>query len=245
MKSTQARLDRFIRKITHKTPKEIRQLLLAKRIRIDGEIATTMNQQITQFSVVCVDQDMIQNNLPVYIMLHKPKGVVSATKDDKHTTVIDLIDHERKHELHIAGRLDFNSSGLLLLTNDGNWSRRLSTPKTQVHKRYHVQLAKHITPEYVTKFEEGIYFAYEDITTRPAHLIITSDFTAQISLTEGRYHQIKRMFGYFQNEVLALHRFAIGNLPLDNNLMPGESRVLTVEEAHAIFDNNTSKTLKK
>ena len=171
-------------------------------------------------------------------MLHKPKGVVSATKDDKHTTVIDLIQHERKHELHISGRLDFNSSGLLLLTNDGNWSRRLSAPKNQIHKCYHVQLDKKITPEYVKKFKEGIYFSYEKITTRPAHLTISSDFTAQVSLTEGRYHQIKRMFGFFQNEVLELHRFSVGNLSLDKNLMPGDSRLLTLEEAHAIFDHN-------
>lgn len=237
MKSTQARLDRFIRKLTHKTPKEIRQLLLEKRIHIDGKIATSMNQQITQFSVVCVDQHIIQNNLPIYIMLHKPKGVVSATKDNTHTTVIDLIHHESKHELHIAGRLDFNSSGLVLLTNDGNWSRRLSTPKNQIYKHYHVQLDKKITPEYVTKFKEGIYFSYENITTRPADLTITGDFTAQVRLTEGRYHQIKRMFGFFQNKVLELHRFSIGNLSLDKNLIPGNNRALTPEEAHSIFNN--------
>lgn len=237
MKSTQARLDRFIRKLTQKTPKEIRQLLLEERIRIDGKIASTMNQQVTQFSVVCIDQHVIQYNLPIYIMLYKPKGVVSATKDDQHTTVIDLIHHERKHELHIAGRLDFNSSGLLLLTNDGNWSRRLSSPKNQIRKHYCVQLDKKVTPEYVAKFQEGIYFAYENIITRPAYLTITDDYTAQISLTEGRYHQIKRMFGFFQNQVLELHRLSIGNLSLDKHLKPGDSRLLTFEEAHAIFDN--------
>lgn len=237
MKSTQARLDRFIRKLTQKTPKEIRQLLLEKRIRIDGQLASTMNQQVTQFSVVCIDQHVIQYNVPIYMMLHKPKGVVSATKDDKHTTVIDLIHHERKHELHIAGRLDFNSSGLLLLTNDGNWSRRLSTPKNQICKTYHVQLEKNITPDYVTTFEEGIYFSYENITTRPAHLTIKGDYCAQISLTEGRYHQIKRMFGFFQNQVLELQRLSIGNLSLDKHLKPGDSRLLTCEEVHAIFDS--------
>lgn len=236
MKSTQARLDRFIRKLTQKTPKEIRQLLLEKRIRIDGQIASTMNQQVTQFSVVCIDQHIIQYNVPIYLMLHKPKGVVSATKDNQHTTVIDLIHHERKHELHIAGRLDFNSSGLLLLTNDGNWSRRLSAPKNHIHKHYDVKLDKKVTPEYVAKFQEGVYFSYENITTRPAHLTITGDCTAQISLTEGRYHQIKRMFGFFQNQVLELHRVSIGHLSLDKNLKPGDSRLLTAEEVHAIFN---------
>jgi 16S rRNA pseudouridine516 synthase len=159
-------------------------------------------------------------------MLNKPKGVVSATKDAKHTTVLDLIDHPQKDELHIAGRLDFNSTGLVLLTNDGAWSRQISLPETKLTKTYEVTLSKPMTEAYITTFQQGIYFAYEGITTQPAQLEILSAYKARLSLVEGKYHQVKRMFGYFQNEVLSLHRISVGSMTL-NGLKEGESRVLS------------------
>lgn len=240
MKSTQSRLDRFIRKNTHYTPKQIRTLLIEKRIRIDGHVANSMNQLITQFSTVTVNDDKIQQNTPLYFMLHKPKGVVSATKDKEHTTVIDIMNNlPRKQELHIAGRLDFNTSGLMLLTNDGHWSRRLSSPGTKTPKHYHVTLENPLDEAYIEAFARGMYFAFENITTQTAHLEITSDFTANLCLTEGRYHQVKRMFGAFQNKVLELHRYAVGSVFLDEALQPGEYRQLTDKEIHNIFSDNS------
>ena len=167
-------------------------------------------------------------------MMHKPAGVVSATKDEKHRTVIDLLDRADRHQLHIVGRLDFNSSGLLLLTNNGRWSRQLTTPSNNIAKLYRVTLEKPITEEYVLAFSEGMYFPFEDITTRPAKLTIISEYVAEVSLIEGRYHQIKRMFGRFDNEVLTLHRLSIGNLSLDPSLLPGQSRELTDREVDHI-----------
>ncbi len=163
-------------------------------------------------------------------MLNKPRGVVSATKDVEHTTVLDLIQHPRKNELHIVGRLDFNTTGLMLLTNDGAWSRRISLPETKLAKIYEVTLSKPVSAEYITAFREGIYFAYEDITTQAASLEILSEFSARLSLIEGKYHQVKRMFGHFQNEVLALHRVSVGHIAL-GELEVGHSRLLMVEEA--------------
>jgi 16S rRNA pseudouridine516 synthase len=167
-------------------------------------------------------------------MLHKPIGVVSATKDTQHQTVIDLLDCAARHELHIAGRLDLNSSGLLLLTNDSRWSDALMSPTQKVDKVYRVTLANPLTAEYIAAFAEGMYFGFEDIMTQPAKLVILTDHVAEVTLKEGKYHQIKRMFGRFRNPVVGLHRLSIGDIVLDAALAPGESRALTAVEVACI-----------
>jgi len=236
MESKRSRLDRFISKQIGINRRDVRLMLAQKRILLDGQPATDINQPVDEFTHIQLDQQVLQNNTPVYLMLHKPIGVVTAVKDDQHKTVIDLIDHEQKNQLHHVGRLDLNTSGLLLLTNDGRWSKRLTGPEHHVTKRYHVTLAKPVTEEYVRVFKQGIYFAYEDATTRPAELEILNDFEAIISLTEGRYHQIKRMFGHFRNEVVKLHRLSVGDLKLDANLLPGEHRLLNCDEVEALSE---------
>lgn len=205
-------------------------MLAQGRVVVDGKVATDIGQVIEQFSHVVLDTEILQADKPIYVMLNKPVGVVSATRDDRHTTVIDLLERDDRAELHIAGRLDFNSSGLLLLTNDGQWSRQLSSPEQNICKLYWVKLEKPITEKYIQSFAEGLYFAFEGITTRPARLRILNEFTAEIELVEGRYHQIKRMFGRFDNRVLELHRLAVGEIQLDPALAPGQSRELTTEE---------------
>lgn len=203
-------------------------------VRVDGSVATGISQVIDEFSRVVLDDRVLQARQPVYIMLHKPTGVVSATRDGKHKTVIDLLERPDRETLHIAGRLDYNSSGLLLLTNDGRWSRQLSSPGNQIRKVYRVTLAHPATPECVRAFAEGMYFAYEGITTRPAGLRMVDDHVAEVTLVEGRYRQIRRMFRRRQNRVLALHRVAIGNLILDARLAPGAHRELTAPEVAEI-----------
>ncbi len=205
--------------------------MLAKgRVKVDGELARDIDQIVDEFSHVCLDNRVLQANEPTYLMLHKPIGVVSATIDENHKTVIDLIDREDKESLHIVGRLDLNTSGLLLLTNDGRWSKRLMDPEHKVGKLYRVQLKNPLTEEYISAFAKGMYFEFEDITTLPAELEIVDNHTALVTLYEGRYHQIKRMFGRFRNPVIGLHRISVGNIVLDNSLKPGESRALTGEE---------------
>lgn len=226
MKSKVSRLDRFISKNSAFSISDARLLIAQKRIFLDGEPAHSIQQKVSEFTHVVLDGNCLKNNTPVYIILNKPKGVVSATRDAKHATVLDLIQHPQKNELHIAGRLDFNTTGLLLLTNDGNWSRRISLPETKLAKTYEVTLSKPLRVEYVAVFQEGIYFSYEDITTAPAHLEIVSEYTARVSLVEGKYHQVKRMFGFLQNKVLELHRVSVGHIVLDG-LELGDSRLLT------------------
>lgn len=233
MKSRTSRLDRFISRNSAFSHSDTRLLIAQKRILLDGFVAHSIQQKVTEFTHVVLDGSCLQNNNPVYIMLNKPRGVVSATKDRKHATVLDLIQHPQKHNLHIAGRLDFNTTGLVLLTNDGVWSRKISLPQTKLAKTYEVTLSKPLSDEYVAVFREGIYFAYENITTQPAFLEILSEYTARLSLIEGKYHQVKRMFGSFQNEVLALHRVSVGNISLEG-LEVGHSRLLKTKESQAL-----------
>ena len=230
MRPSRARLDRFLNSRAGINRRDVRLVLAQGRVTVDGEVATRINQVIHQFSHVALDNALLQANEPLHIMLHKPTGVVSATRDQHHKTVIDLLQHPERERLHIAGRLDFNSSGLLLLTNDGTWSRRLSTPQSRTRKVYQVAVEQPITTDCIEAFARGMYFAYEGITTRPAELRIIADRVAEVILTEGRYHQIRRMFGHFQNRVVQLHRCAIGNLALDPALAPGQSRELSVQE---------------
>jgi 16S rRNA pseudouridine516 synthase len=228
------RLDRFISSTLNIPRKETRLMLAQKRVQVDGITATDVSQVIKFFNTVRFDGEAIQDETPQYVMLNKPVGVVSATSDKKHTTVIDLLNLPFKNQLHIVGRLDFNSTGLLLLTNDGAWSRQISLPENKLVKRYKVTVQRSLTDEYVDAFKRGMYFDFEGITTRPVELKILNDFEAEVGLIEGRYHQIKRMFGRFNNKVLGLHRYSVGELTLDTGLAAGASRTLTTSELTAL-----------
>lgn len=234
MAANKHRLDRFISLKTGIPKDDVRLLLAQKRVSVNNVLAGSVDLLIDQFSLVCVDGKILQDKKPIYLMLYKPKGVISATKDHQHRTVIDVlresselsITQDKLETLHIVGRLDLNSSGLLLLTNDSAWSKRLMSPEQKVEKVYEVTVKNSISNACIEAFSAGMYFPFEDITTKPAKLERLSDTVARVSLTEGKYHQIKRMFGRFRNPVLELHRIKIGNFELDSDIKPGESRHL-------------------
>tara|TARA_R110001583_G_scaffold55667_1_gene168757 strand:- start:8644 stop:9360 length:717 start_codon:yes stop_codon:yes gene_type:complete len=232
MSISRARLDRFISEKCEVNRKKVRLLLAQKRIMVDGVIASNIAQPINKFSIISLDNQIIQQHKALYIMLHKPVGVVCATKDKKHKTVIDLLgaslSPDEKASLHIVGRLDLNTSGLVLLTNDSRWSEQLTSPKSKVPKHYVVTLKNPLSKEYIQAFSKGMYFAFENITTKPVVLKIISQCQAEVILTEGRYHQIKRMFGRFNNPVIALHRTSIGSYALDESLTAGESKSINL-----------------
>lgn len=228
------RLDRHLSEKLGIKRSDVRLLLAQGRVQVDGAPATSISQVITRFTEVRCDGQPTQLDTPRYLMLNKPRGVVCATEDDQHRTVIDLLAQPWKTRLHIVGRLDFNSTGLVLLTNDGRWSRQLSLPGSKLLKRYHVRVEKPLSNEHVEAFRDGMVFDYEGITTRPAELTVLDDYEAQVGLVEGRYHQIKRMFGRFDNRVLSIHRFAVGSLTLDPGLSPGDSRELTQGELQSL-----------
>lgn len=224
------RLDRFlIRRGTHPC-KEVARLLTDGRVQVDGAVETSGLRRICRFSRVELDGEILQAQEAVYLMLHKPAGYLSATTDPQHPTVMELIDHPLRDELHLAGRLDRASTGLLLLTNDGRWSKLVTEPVEEISKVYRVTTRDEISPETAAIFAAGIYFAYEDLTTRPAALEILGGREALLTIHEGRYHQVKRMFHAVGNQVLGLHRESIGPLLLDDALPPGKFRALGAAE---------------
>lgn len=231
MAYSSTRLDRFLAAHLQCSRKSVRAVLAAGRVVLNGELARDPDRVVGPFTRVELDGECLQGRTPLYLMLHKPVGVVCATEDEQHRTVLDLIREQpdglvacELDDLHIVGRLDLNTSGLVLLTNDGEWSRRLMSPEHKVAKRYNVTLAHPISPDYIPAFAEGMYFSFENITTQPAHLEIMGEYQARVTLTEGKYHQIKRMFGRFRNPVVALHRCSVGDWQLDSTLLPGQWR---------------------
>jgi 16S rRNA pseudouridine516 synthase len=235
------RVDRFLSNLPRFNRQQVRLLLVQGRVQVDGETAQDGHHPVSEFSQVTVDGETLQAGRPPrYFMLHKPMGCVSATRDPQHPTVLDLLDEPDKQRLHIAGRLDFNTSGLLLITDDGQWSRRLTQPGSKLPKVYHVETEQAIGEHYAETFGNGIYFAFEDLTTLPAQLTLLDSHSAHLTLVEGRYHQVKRMFGFFQNKVVRLHRERIGEIVLDPQLAPGQYRPLTAEEIQPIWGHDRS-----
>jgi len=238
MQTKSFRIDRYLSKQLKINRRDIKLMLAQGRIEINGATIREVNTIVEEFDRVVFDGEVLQDKQPLYIMLNKPIGVVSATKDELHKTVMDLLSGystEQLESLHIVGRLDLNTSGLLLITNDSRWSRKLMAPEAKVNKVYNVTLENDLSEDYISAFAEGMYFSFEDITTQPAQLSILSNKVAEVILMEGKYHQIKRMFGRFRNPVMALHRSSIGNLKLDEELKEGQSRQLTSLEVSSIF----------
>ncbi|MFT5692442.1 MAG: 16S rRNA pseudouridine516 synthase [Oceanicoccus sp.] len=228
------RLDRFINNKTKLGQKTVRKLLASQSVKADDEVVTDGRHTINQFTKIELNDSLIQEQKAYYLMLHKPTGYVSATTDSQHETVLDLIHETYKGLLHIGGRLDFNTTGLLLLTNDGLWSRKITEPSEKKPKTYLVTTAEEITVKYTDQFREGIYFARENMTTHPAQLEIVEARRARLTIYEGRYHQVKRMFGHFNNKVISLHRESMGPICLDLELLPGGYRQLTDHEIKSI-----------
>ena len=207
------------------------------RARFEGGLVSVNGETVDdsatggKFDRVEVSGKIVQARVARYLMLHKPLGVVSATVDEEHRTVIDLIEEEWAPELHLAGRLDRFTSGLVILTNDSKFSESLTEPGRKVGKRYLVETDAEITEDVVRKFEEGMWFAKEEVTTAPAVVALLGPRQCRLTIFEGKHHQVKRMFARFEIKVTALHREAIGDLELDAELKPGEWRVLSAEES--------------
>lgn len=198
------------------------------QVQVDGRVCTEAAREVSRFQTVTVRGLVLQRAITGhYIMLNKPAGYLSATSDPLHPTVMDLLPPELAGELHIAGRLDRATTGLLILTNDGHWSRRLTEPGTGVPKVYRVTTLRPISADTAARFAEGIWFPWEGITTSPAQLEPLDDRSCRLTIYEGRYHQVKRMFHAVGNQVTGLHRERIGAIALPDDLPAGASRALT------------------
>lgn len=228
------RLDKFLSQYTDYSRSQIQQLVKANRVTINGEPIKQANHKLHGDEQVVLDNQLIEAFRARYIMLHKPLGYICANSDSEHPVVLDLLDIARKQDLQIAGRLDIDTTGLVLLTDDGQWNHRITAPKQECRKTYLVTTADPIHEEVIQLFLQGMQLHGEKNPTRPAHLDILDTRSARLQICEGKYHQVKRMFAATGNRVVQLHRESIGSIQLDPNLAPGEYRTLTnieVQEA--------------
>lgn len=218
-------------------------MLKAGRVTVNGKKEKSAKLQIDEErDEIRFDGQVLEYEEFVYYMMNKPKGVISATEDPKHRTVLDLLDDlARNKEVFPVGRLDIDTHGLLLLTNDGKLAHALLSPKRHVDKIYLAQVKGIMTQEDVETFAKGI--PLKDFTCQPAKLEIVSIDTEKnqsqirVTIAEGKFHQVKRMVTYCGKEVVDLQRLTMGTLTLDENLQRGEWRRLTKEELEALLAN--------
>lgn len=233
---TSFRLDKYLADMSVGTRSEVKNLIKKGLVTVNGEVIRKPEYKvdIEKDDLVCRGETVVYQTL-VYYMLNKPAGVISATNDPKQKTVLDLITDKSRKDLFPVGRLDKDTVGLLLITNDGNLAHRLLSPKHHVDKCYFAKVQGNVTKDDAEKFAEGVNIGTEDEPeiTMPGKLdIIKSDDLSEIRLTiqEGKFHQVKRMFQAVGKEVVYLKRERMGSLILDDNLAEGEYRMLTEEE---------------
>ena len=226
------RLDKYLAETAQCTRSEAKALLAKGRVTVNGAVCKKGDTQLKAADAVAVDGRALDYQQFVYLMLNKPEGVVSASRDKKDTTVVDLVaaDFPRR-ELFPAGRLDKTSTGFVLLTDDGALAHDLLSPAHHVEKQYVVTLDTPLTDAMRRGFAEGVTLA-DGETMAPAGVEPLTDdgLTVRVTLRQGVYHQIKRMFGVYDAGVNALHRESIGGVALDAALAPGQWRELTEEE---------------
>ena len=230
------RIDKAIASQGAFSRKDVKQLLKSGRVRVNGTCVSDPATQVDEVSdVIEIDGQPINFKKHIYIMLNKPKGVVSATDDKVHKTVIDLVPDELKRNgLFPAGRLDGDTTGFVLITDDGEFAHNMLSPRHHVEKTYLVTLAEPLTDAMITKVSEGIELK-DGAICLPASVEKIDDKTAYIRIVEGKYHQIKRMFAAAGNRVVELERTAIGGLQLDKTLALGECREINDNELHNVF----------
>ena len=228
------RLDKYISNATDLSRTEAKRLIKSGDVSIDEKIATSGSQKVSTDHSVTINGSPITLLVDRYFMMNKPAGVVSATKDHTNPTAIDLIYEHRNQQLQIAGRLDIDTTGLLLITDDGQWNHIVTSPRTNCKKIYLVELENPVGEDYQRKLEAGIALEGEKRRCLPATMEVIDDHHIRLTISEGKYHQVKRMMTSLGNEVVNLHRLQIGGIELDPELEPGDYRPLTDEEIASI-----------
>lgn len=228
------RLDYFLANSTGLSRKDAKREIGAGKVTVDGVPCRRANQHVRSDQIIQWQGETV--NLPGerYLMLNKPAGVVSATEDRDHQTVTSLLPPEIRPGLHPVGRLDLDTTGLLLLTTDGHWSHRVTSPRSGCPKTYRVHLAEPLEPGARLQLETGVQLRDENRPTAPATVTVWSESVIDLVITEGRYHQVKRMLAAVGNHVTALHRVRIGAIELDPELRPGQWRSLTRDEIESV-----------
>lgn len=225
------RLDKFLAEQTGLTRSQAAKVLRQGAVEINGEIEKSGAVKVSPADEIIFDGERLEWVVGnQYFMLNKPQNCVCSHDDGDYPTVYHFFDYPLAGRLHTAGRLDADTTGLVLLTDDGQWSHRITSPKHHCEKTYLVTLADPVESHYQTACEQGILLRGEKAPTKPAKLEILDDYNVNLTISEGRYHQVKRMFAALGNKVVALHRWRVGNVVLDEQLEEGEFRPLTEEE---------------
>ena len=226
------RVDKILASCTLYSRKEIKKQIQKGAVLADGSVVLSPEQKYDPLDTVfVVDGAKVQYQKQVYLMLNKPSGYVSATEDRREKTVLELISPElRARNLFPAGRLDKDTTGFILLTDDGIFAHEILSPKHHVSKTYHLTAARAISPAEWQQMEQGMSINGTPLLPASLSLLDETMHAYEIRIREGKYHQIKRMFSAFGNRVLTLRRVAIGGVPLDETLAEGQWRHLTAEE---------------
>ncbi|NMC22708.1 MAG: 16S rRNA pseudouridine(516) synthase RsuA [Serratia sp.] len=229
------RLDKFLSQQLGVSRALVLRELRNKRVTVDGDIVKTGAMKISPEQVVAFDGNVLdQITGPRYFMLNKPQGYVCSTDDPDHPTVLYFLEEPVAYKLHAAGRLDIDTTGLVLMTDDGQWSHRVTSPRHQCEKTYLVTLENPLADDTAAQFEAGVQLHNEDSLTKPAQLEQIDERVVRLTISKGRYHQVKRMFAAVGNHVVALHRERIGEIVMDEDLEPGQYRRLTEQEIASV-----------
>lgn len=235
------RLDKILVSQGIGSRKDVQKLIRSGEVTVNGEICKKPETKLdAESTLISVSGQALSYSEHIYIMMNKPAGVVSATEDRNDKTVIDILpDEYKRNGLFPAGRLDKDTEGLLIITDDGDFAHRMLSPKKHVEKQYIAKLDKEITEDTIKSFEQGIVFA-DGTKCLPARLEVYENDRkcGLVTICEGKFHQVKKMFICCGINVVHLQRISIGNLVLDSNLHTGESKLLTNLDIKSIFFGN-------
>ena len=227
------RLDKYIATHSEATRSLAKMAIKSGRATVNGVVTKDQGSKVKPTDEVAVNGSVIDVSGEVYLVMNKAAGIICATQDEEQDTVLDFLDGYTHKRLHISGRLDKDTTGLVLITSDGQWSHRVTSPNYLCEKVYLLETTIPIQESYIAEFAEGVRLRDESQPTKPAKLEILGEHSARLTLTEGRYHQVKRMFGAMGNRVTKLHREKVGGVSLEG-VKEGAFRELSPEEV-ALF----------
>ncbi len=228
------RLDKFICKSTELTRTEAKKLLKTGLVQVNGEVVKNGASQVHENNSITVEGQELTARQSRYIMFHKPVDTICSNVDEVYPSLFHFIDVDKAFDMHVAGRLDADTTGLVLITDDGRWSHNIISPKKSCVKTYRVWLRDAIDESVIETFKHGVQLQNEQGLTRPAVLEIIAEKEVLLSITEGKYHQVKRMFAAVRNKVVGLHREQVGEIKLDDELAQGQWRYLTQAEVLSV-----------